>query len=976
MRHPIQPAFPVRAILLAGVAAWSPAVVPAAPSVSPADAEAARQILDAAGVRGGLVIHVGCGEGRRTAALRASEAFLVQGLAADPAEVENARAHVRALGLYGPVSIDRLDGDRLPYADNLATLVVMEEAGQVPPGDVMRVLAPGGVACVKTGDRWQKTVKPPPGNTDEWTHYLHDAGGNAVSHDTVVGPPRRVQWIAGPTHMRSHEHLPGLEALVTANGRIFYLLDEGSIASLRQTPCWRLVARDAYNGVLLWKRPVDAWFPHIVNWGATPPQLQRRLVSTGDRVFVTLGIHAPLSAVDAASGEVRKVYAETEGTEEIVFLDGTLLLVVRPVTAEREAELAAWAKLVRQEDSPVYVRDTAEPLVKKLRSTESRGIPSILAIEAGSGRELWRKSGPDVAGLRPLTLSASGDRACYQTGKGVVCADLKTGQERWSTPAPPLRSVSADGIVCADQESVTVLASDTGRKRWTAPTGLCQILDVFVMDGSIWAGGFKPWTGRSEKQGPSWGPYFAVQLDSATGKVLKRIEPEGPGHHHRCWKNVATERFILGGRRGVEFIDLKTGDVLWHSWVRGVCRYGVMPANGLLYAPPHACGCYIAAKLTGFYALSSGEGPSRPPDPPDAAPLERGPAYGALREAGSGIREASDWPTHRHDAARSGATQAPVPAALRVAWTADVGRSLSAPTVADGKVFAASVDDHRVVALDTASGQPAWTFTAGARVDSPPTIHAGRAIFGSRDGRVTSVRASDGALAWRLRIAREDRRVAVCGRIESVSPVPGSVLVRDGTVYATAGRSSYLDGGIDLCRIEAGSGNLLSRTPLFSPDPETGKQPPQEGPCVMPGTLADILSCDDRHIYLRDTVFDPAGKPRPQGDPHLFTLTGFLDDTWPHRSYWIFGTHISLATGCSGRDKTLLYGRILVFDASTVYGYGRANVHWSNQLEDGPYRLFARETAGAKDAWSIRPPIRVRAMVLAGETLFAAGPIE
>ena len=183
-------------------------------------------------------------------------------------------------------------------------------------------------------------TKPRPKNTDEWTHFLHDAGGNAVARDEVVGPPRSVQWIAGPRHTRSHEHIPGIYALVSTGGRIFYIADEAPIASIRHPPRWRLVARDAYNGILLWKRPISTWFPHIVNWGVTPAQLQRKLVAVGNRVYVTLGLHAPLSAVDALTGEVLKRYEQTEGTEEVLCHKGILLLTVRSVTAERVAELS------------------------------------------------------------------------------------------------------------------------------------------------------------------------------------------------------------------------------------------------------------------------------------------------------------------------------------------------------------------------------------------------------------------------------------------------------------------------------------------------------------------------------------------------------------------------------------------------------------------------------------------------------------
>jgi hypothetical protein len=146
----------------------------------------------------------------------------------------------------------------------------------------------------------------------------------------------------------------------------------------------------------------------------------------------------------------------------------------------------------------------------------------------------------------------------------------------------------------------------------------------------------------------------------------------------------------------------------------------------------------------------------------------------------------------------------------------------------------------------------------------------------------------------------------------------------------------------------------------------------------MPGVRSDILTGDDEHVYLREMVFDSRGAEGPQGRPHLLTLTGFLDDSWPHRSYWIFGTHCSLSTGCSRRDKDLVSGRLLVFDKSTIYGYGRKAYHWSNQLQDGPYVLFAHERQGQGGRQWARPvPLQVRAMILAHNILFAAGcPVE
>src|SRR5205085_722858 len=57
---------------------------------------------------------------------------------------------------------------------------------------------------------------------------------------------------------------------------------------------------------------------------------------------------------------------------------------------------------------------------------------------------------------------------------------------------------------------------------------------------------------------------------------------------------------------------------------------------------------------------------------------------------------------------------------------------------------------------------------------------------------------------------------------------------------------------------------------------------------------------------------------------HLFSPTGFLDDSWFHRSYWVYGK--SFAGGFNGYYQAGKYapsGRILVFNDDKVFSYGR-----------------------------------------------------
>ena len=80
----------------------------------------AENILQETGISGGMVVVVGCGDGRLTAALgQLDSSFLVQGIDTDAEAILEARKRFLAAGLNGRVSAVRFDGTHLPYVDNL-----------------------------------------------------------------------------------------------------------------------------------------------------------------------------------------------------------------------------------------------------------------------------------------------------------------------------------------------------------------------------------------------------------------------------------------------------------------------------------------------------------------------------------------------------------------------------------------------------------------------------------------------------------------------------------------------------------------------------------------------------------------------------------------------------------------------------------------------------------------------------------------
>ena len=167
--------------------------------------EEAQDIINGSGVQGGFIVHLNCGDGGLTEALRVSDSYLVHGLDPEIENVQTARQNILSKHKYGPVSVDQLLADRLPYRDNLVNLVVSDDLGGISMDEVMRILAPRGVACIKHSDGWHTTVKPWPDEMDEWTHWLHAADGNPVANDRLVGPPRSIQWIATPNRAKSHD---------------------------------------------------------------------------------------------------------------------------------------------------------------------------------------------------------------------------------------------------------------------------------------------------------------------------------------------------------------------------------------------------------------------------------------------------------------------------------------------------------------------------------------------------------------------------------------------------------------------------------------------------------------------------------------------------------------------------------------------------------------------------------------------------
>jgi len=983
------------------------------------------EIISSSGVKGGLVVHIGCGDGRVTAQLRVNDSYIVHGLDVDAEKIAKAREYIGSLGVYGDVSVDIFDGRRLPYVDNLVNLVVAQRPGDVEMAEIMRVLCPKGVAYVKKDGKWNKTVKSWPDDIDEWGHFLHDAGNNAVADDSVVGPPRSVQWVAGPLWLRSHETPSGVQAQVSADGRLYYIFDEGLVGIIdeRLPDKWSIICRDAFNGKQLWKRSIEPWGWRQwarekwegKDWtvvrsgrGALPDENNQRLVADGGRLYATLGFKAPLTILDGATGRVIRTVEETNRTAIILASDGIVVCYV----------------------------EGSRTQAGKRRGKDGKIPPRLVAVNGQTGKILWEK---ETGWLKAMFIAIDDGRVIYREGGELAAVGLSDGKDLWRTELEiesyPVTLVAKNSVVLIkSKEMLNSYNASDGKLLWSKAHkvvwGGASSVDLFVANGLVWPG----MASVNDKREPmrKMPNVLSIGLDLQTGEVKKRIfvpDFRSSEHHHRCYRNKATSRFLLSSLEGVEFLDIQSGHHRQNNWVRGACKLGIMPCNGLLYAPSDQCFCEPGSKLRGYMAL----GPARKvpmAEIPDEERLTKGPAFGRGRDS-KPKKCADDWPTFRHDASRSGSTKMALSPNIKEVWNKKIGGKLSAPVAAEGKIFVAACDWHKLYAIDMESGDELWEYTAGGRIDSAPTVFNGLVLFGCKDGRVYCLRASDGKLVWRFTAAPADRRIGYFGQVESAWPVHGSVLVENGVAYFTAGRSTYLDGGIRVYALEPATGEILHKNCIEGPFPEErGKR---DYSYYLLGANSDVLVAEGGYIYMRQKKFSRelqvvetkvlSELGAMDVGTHIFSTSGLLDDSWFDRTFWMYSKRWP---GYQIANQAPKSGQLLVFDEDNTYavkvfyvrnahspmffpgkeGYllfadknttepqvlgekGAVEpVEWLpmsdySRGKDGIMRAldsaaFERDkgigyTRGEPPLWKKWLSIRIRAMVKAADTLFVAG---
>jgi outer membrane protein assembly factor BamB len=128
-------------------------------------------------------------------------------------------------------------------------------------------------------------------------------------------------------------------------------------------------------------------------------------------------------------------------------------------------------------------------------------------------------------------------------------------------------------------------------------------------------------------------------------------------------------------------------------------------------------------------------------------------------------------------------------------------------TIGKGMAYFGSSADHTVRALDVNSGKEQWVFYTEGPVRFAPVLYKDRLCAVSDDGHLYCLKASDGSLIWKRRLAPSGERCIGNEQMVSKWPCRSGVLIEGDKLYTTAGMWSA-DGVIIYC-LNADTGEVI-----------------------------------------------------------------------------------------------------------------------------------------------------------------------
>ncbi|MEM7145219.1 MAG: PQQ-binding-like beta-propeller repeat protein [Verrucomicrobiota bacterium] len=797
-------------LLAASLALATLPVTTPAQNTNPASSPLAQKILDHSQLNRGLCAILGGDTALPLELARASE-LLVHVRHPSLDTVTNLRNQAVEAGL----NLQRLAAEHgspndLPYTNNTVDIIVCPDLSSNDTAQkILNALRPGGIAFISAAQlgspatledtlaahnitpktwtldniTWLEFQKPSLTGVDEWSHWEKTPDNNPVSDDALIKAPYMTQFMAAPYYI-------GMPAITTiAGGRTFLAM--GHIAHHERE--WemlnRLVARNGYNGIVLWERELpDDYLVH-----------RSAFIATDDTFYMMDGNRCLLldAATGADKGELRIPGVDGQWKWMGMIDDTLYVLAGEPgpgaeiVRGNRSMGGWSWQDLSAGyygQRIPHGFGDTLAAydlkeetlLWKHVEKTpiDSRGMAAkddrlflycpdhhFRALDRLTGKPAWTNKDP-----RTLEL-------IEEPGRGL------TSTPGWRTQSLIVATPKALVIQGQTRMNVIGLSPQNGQLLWTKQK-ITNNPNALFIEGNVIVGVGKNGT--------------HVALDPVSGEVVENLNFA----KRACTRLTASTDSLFVRGEGMLRFDRNTNEVTVDGAVRPACNDGVIPANGLIYLGPWACDCNlslignVARCSAGDFNFSQVTDPDRQLFTPGSnTKIKPFPVTWA------------DWPTYRANNHRSASTPVRVGPNQTPAWEFSPAQPFTPTevTAANGLLFFGG-DDGIVRALDAQTGDTRWTFPTGGVIKYPPTIARNRAYFGSGDGHAYCVEADSGCLLWRFRPAPAVRHLMIYGTLSSTWPVNTGVLVHDDTAYFAAGIVDH--DGTYVCALDADTGTL------------------------------------------------------------------------------------------------------------------------------------------------------------------------
>lgn len=841
-------------------------------------AQPAPALLGTLGTGRGIVVLVGSAADSVADLARKTEwTFFVQ---QPKAHADKLRATLDAAGLLGTRVTVQEGVATLHLADDLADVVVVPADVQLDDAEVLRVLRPEGKAHVGTRTLTKGYRK----GTDEWSHPYHGPDNNPQSGDTVLQRPYLTHYMVAPWYC------PLPMQSVIAGGRIFKVFGDRSSAKPQEALMNKLLCLNAFNGTVLWERDLPPGF--MVH--------RNTLIATPDTLY--LGDDKSCKLIDTATGKVRdeividKPDADGRTWKWMALEDGVLYALVGEA---EEADQPLKGDRIRGAGWPWW----------KIKNYKFGFGKTLFAIDPKTKKTLWRVREDDPIDSRGVAL-LKGRLYYFSEGKFLACIEARTGKPLWRNTTKELLDsvgvtegaqhwllgfastaylkVSEEAIFFAGPTRPLLVAASTkdGKLLWKKD---CSVKGGVPTEGGNVQLVIRPEGLYALGQGSTNQGNSSYKLNPLTGAVLATFPARD-----RCTRATGCldTIFTRGGKGGstaafdVTVSEPRMGTI---SPMRPACQDGVVTAHGYLFWGPWMCRC----DMTQLGVISLGHG-GKFDYLAKASDAERLQDYGVKPGQGT----TSDWPTFRHDNARSVVIGDTIPPKMQLSWTYTPKASTlpTAPILVGGDVVLGA-QDGVVRSLDATTGKVRWSAYTGGPLKYPPAFEKGSLYLGSGDGYIYSLAADTGATRWRFRAAPVERMMPVYGTLASTWSLGGGVVVENGVVYGAAGISNH--DGTHVYALDATTGKLKwqQHSSSYKPDENlpmggvsvqgppllhdkaiyfaSGNSPPIASYALADGTFTGSQASRGKDLYVRAGKVVGSGYPlfwRPEDDQFLSTM--------------------------------------------------------------------------------------------------------